>query len=65
MNVLLLIMRSEAAAAAAAAVYSLLLGAACFALIKAKTLHHFSYFLASFLLGKVSATGDAALPHLT
>lgn len=52
MNVLLLIMRSEAAAAAAAAVYSLLLGAACVALIKAKTLHHLSYFLASFLLGK-------------
>lgn len=51
MNVLLLIMRSEAAAAAAA-VYSLLLGAACFALIKAKSLHHFSYFLASFLLRK-------------
>lgn len=61
MNVLLLIMRSEAAAA----VYSQLLGAACFPVIKAKSLHHFSYFLASFLLRKVSATGDAALPHLT
>lgn len=64
MNVLLLIMRSEAAAAAAA-IYSLLLGAACFALIKAKSLHRFSHFLASFLQRKVSATGDAALPHLT